>query len=108
MSGQLLVAPEWLGKSGLWLIDAKGKRKPVDADDIGLSDDLADRLESWMDVFDAIYDEADEAASDFPGEADRLAWEAEGTALADAIAKELGPAWAISQDFTGWREKART
>ncbi|MCV9936639.1 hypothetical protein OIU35_09710 [Boseaceae bacterium BT-24-1] len=102
MSGELLIAPEWLGRSGLWLID-KGKRKPVDADDIGLSDDLADRLESWMDVFDAIYDEADEAASDFAGEVERLAWETEGASLADAIAKELGPKWQISHDFTAWR-----
>ena len=29
MSGTLLLAPEWLGLSGLWLIDAKGKRKAV-------------------------------------------------------------------------------
>jgi len=103
VSGQLLIVPEWLGKSGLWVVDAKGKHKPVDADDIGLSDDLADRLESWMDVFDAIYDEANEAASDFAGEAERIAWEAEGSALAAAIAAELGPDWQITHDFTAWR-----
>lgn len=103
MSGQLLIAPEWLGKSGLWRIDVKGKRNPVDADDIGLSDELADRLESWMDTFDAIYDEADEARSDFADEVERLAWEVEGAALAAAIAAELGPDWQITQDFTGWR-----
>lgn len=103
MSGQLLIAPEWLGRSGLWLTDAKGKRKPADADDIGLSDDLADRLESWMDVFDAIYDEANEAASDFAGEAERTAWEAEGAALAAAIAAELGPDWQITHDLSAWR-----
>lgn len=103
MSGQLLIAPEWLGRSGLWQIDSKGKRKPVDADDIGLSDALADRLESWMDTFDAIYDEADEAASDFADEAERAAWKAEGAALAADIAAELGPDWQITQDFTGWR-----
>lgn len=104
MSGQLLIAPEWLGKSGLWQIDAKGKRKPVDADDLGLSDELADRLESWIDTFDAIYDEANEAASDFAGEAERSAWEAEGAALAAAIAAELGPDWQVSHDFTAWRK----
>ncbi len=103
MSGQLLLAPEWLGKSGLWQVDAKGKRKPVDAEDVGLSDALADRLESWMDAFDAIYDEADEAASDFADEAERIAWEAEGTELAAAIAAELGPDWQITHDFTAWR-----
>ena len=103
MSGQLLIAPEWLGKSGVWQIDAKGKRKAVDADDIGLSDALADRLESWMDTFDAIYDEANEAASDFGSEAERSAWEAEGAALVAAIANELGSDWQISHDLTAWR-----
>jgi hypothetical protein len=103
VSGQLLIAPEWLGKSGLWQIDAKGKRKPIDADDLDLSDGLADRLESWMDTFDAIYDEANEAASDFADEAERIAWEAEGAALAASIANELGPDWQITQDLTGWR-----
>ncbi|AZO80794.1 MULTISPECIES: hypothetical protein [unclassified Bosea (in: a-proteobacteria)] len=104
MSGQLLIAPEWLGKSGLWQIDAKGKRKPVDAEDVGLSENLADRLESWVDVFDAIYDEANEAASDFANEVERLTWEAEGAALAAAIATELGPNWQITHDLSGWRK----
>jgi hypothetical protein len=106
VSGHLLIAPEWLGRSGLWLVDAKGKRKPVDAEDVGLSDELADRLESWMDSFDAIYDEADEAASDFGNAVDRLAWEAEGAALAQAIIGELGSDWDVTQDLNGWREKA--
>jgi hypothetical protein len=103
VSETLLIAPEWLGKSGLWLVDAKGRRKPVDAEDLGLSDVLADRLESWMDGFDAIYDEADEAASDFASEAERLGWEAEGAALAAAIAAELGSGWQVAQDFASWR-----
>jgi len=103
VSGQLLIVPEWLGKSGLWQIDAKGKRKAVDADDLGLSDELADRLESWMDTFDAIYDEANEAASDFAGEAERITWEAEGAALAAAITAELGPDWQITHDLSAWR-----
>jgi hypothetical protein len=103
VSEQLLIAPEWLGKSGLWQIDAKGKRTPVDADDLGLSDQLADRLESWMDTFDAIYDEANEAASDFTNEAERTAWETEGASIAAAIAAELGPDWQIIPDFTAWR-----
>ena len=106
MTDKLVIAPEWLGRSGLWLIDAKGKRKPVDAEDIGLSDVLADRLESWMDSFDAIYDETDEAASDFGNAVERLAWEAEGAALAEAIIGELGSDWDVTQDLNGWRGKA--
>ena len=79
MSGSsVLIAPEWLGHSGLWQFDAKGRRRAVDAEDIGLSEALADRLETWMDAFDAIYDEDDETASDFPNEVERLSWEAEG------------------------------
>ena len=105
MTDKLVIAPEWLGRSGLWLIDAKGKRKPVDAEDIGLSDVLADRLESWMDSFDAIYDETDEAASDFGNAVERLAWEAEGAALAEAIIGELGSDWDVTQDLNGWRGK---
>ena len=106
MTDKLVIAPEWLGRSGLWLIDAKGKRKPVDAEDIDLSDALADRLESWMDSFDAIYDETNEAASDFGSAVERLAWEAEGVALGAAIADELGPDWDVTQDLNGWRGKA--
>ena len=103
MSGRLLIAPQWLGRSGLWLVDAKDRRKPADPDDLGLSDALADRLESWMDTFDAIYDETDEAASDFADPAERAAWEAEGVALSAAIAAELGPDWQVDHDLATWR-----
>jgi hypothetical protein len=104
VSGSLLIAPAWLGRSGLWLLDAKGRRKAVDADDIGLSDDLADRLEAWMDAFDAIYEEDNEARSRFPDAVEQLAWEAEGAAIAEAVADELGADWTVSTDLAGWRE----
>lgn len=105
MSGTLLIAPEWLGRSGLWQIDAKGKRKAVDAEDIGLSEALGDRLEAWMDAFDAIYDEDAPEASDFTDQVERMAWEAEGHALAHAISGELGPGWDVRQDLASWRGK---
>lgn len=108
MSGHLLFAPQWLGLSGLWLIDAKGRRTPVDAEEIGLSDDLADRLESWMDAFDAIFDEDDEAASAFSSAAEQAEWLGEGAALLQAITTELGKGWRIDADLTGWMGKART
>jgi hypothetical protein len=107
MSGRLLIAPAWLGLSGLWTLDAKGRRKAVDAEDIGLSDDLADRLEAWMDMFDAIYEEDNEARSRFPDAVEQMAWEAEGAALAVAIADELGPDWTVATDLNGWREGAK-
>lgn len=104
MSGTLLIAPAWLGQSGCWLLDAKGRRKAVEAEDVGLSDDLADRLEAWMDQFDAIYDEDDEARSRFPDAVQQLAWEAEGAAIAEAAKAELGPAWTVTIDLESWRE----
>jgi len=107
VSGSLLIAPAWLGRSGLWLLDAKGRRKAVDAEDIGLSDDLADRLEAWMDAFDAIYEEDNEARSRFPDAVEQLAWEAEGAAIAEAVAGELGADWTVSTDLTGWREMSK-
>lgn len=107
MSGALLIAPAWLGLSGLWIIDARGNRRAVDAEDVGLSEDVADRLEAWMDTFDAIYEEDDEARSRFPDAVEQMAWEAEGAALAVAIALELGSDWEVSADLTGWREMTK-
>ena len=62
----------------------------VFAKEVGLSEELADRLEAWMDAFDAIYDEDDPAASGFGDPVELLAWEAAGAALAHAIGDELG------------------
>lgn len=104
MSRSLLIAPAWLGQSGLWTVDAKGRRHATDADEIGLSDDLADRLEAWMDAFDAIYEEDQEARSRFPTPQEQDAWEREGQAIVAAIREELGPDWAVDADLTGWRE----
>jgi hypothetical protein len=105
MSGLIVVAPAWLGQSGLWLTDAKGKRKPVDAEDVGLSEALADRLEAWMDEFDAIYDEDNESASVFPDEVQRIKWEAEGVAITHAISVELGAKTLVQYDLSEWHKK---
>lgn len=108
MTRDLVIAPEWLGRSGLWTVDAKGKRRSADAEDVGLSEEFADRLEAWMDAFDAIYDEDDEAASAFSSEVERLAWETEGAALAHAAAAELGSDWNVSLDLSAWRDKVKS
>ncbi len=79
----------------------------VDAEDAGLSDELADRLEAWMDAFDAIYEEDDEARSRFPDAVEQLAWEAEGAAIVEAIRGELGPGWTVTADLTGWQEMTK-
>ncbi|MDP3256984.1 MAG: hypothetical protein Q8S58_07535 [Bosea sp. (in: a-proteobacteria)] len=107
MSNTLLIAPAWLGLSGLWTLDAKGRRKATDAEDLGLSEDLADRLEAWMDAFDAIYEEEQEARSRFPSEAEQRVWEAEGHAITAAVAAELGAGWSVSADLAGWQEMTK-
>ena len=85
MSQTLLIAPAWLGRSGLWLLDAKGRRKAVDAEDVGLS----------------------EARSRFPDAVEQLAWEAEGAAIAEAVRAELGDGWTVTTDLTGWQEMTK-
>ena len=85
------LMPEWLGQSGLWLADAQGAFDASDAEEIGLSDDLADRLEAWMDEFDSTYDEDDPAASCFASAAAFAAWQVEGEAIARAIRAQLDP-----------------
>ena len=104
MSPSLLIAPAWLGQSGLWTVDPKGRRRATDAEEIGLSDELADRLEAWMDAFDAIYEEDQEARSRFPTPEEQDAWEREGEAIVAAIRADLGPNWTVDADLSGWRE----
>lgn len=91
MPRHVRLMPEWLGQSGLWLADAQGAFDASDAEEIGLSDDLADRLEAWMDEFDSIFDEDNPAASCFASATAFSAWKAEGEAIAKAIRTELGP-----------------
>lgn len=88
----LRLRPEWLGQSGLWLADpVDGSFDAIGAEDIGLSEEIADRLEDWMDEFDSIFDDADPPASAFASAADFQAWQREGDAIAGAIRRELGP-----------------
>lgn len=88
----LRLAPEWLGQSGLWLKDAgDGVFDATGAEEAGLPEALADRLEDWMDVFDSIFDEDDPPASRFESMAGFAEWRREGEAIAAAIRAELGP-----------------
>ncbi len=89
---QFRLMPEWLGQSGLWLRDAAdGTFDAIGADEAGFSEDVADRLEDWMDVFDSILDEADPKASCFASAADFDDWCQEGHAIAAALRAELRP-----------------
>lgn len=86
------LLPEWLGQSGLWIRDeADGVFDAIGAEEAGFSEDLADRLEDWMDEFDSIYDEDDPKASAFASLADFDRWRREGEAIAAALRAELPP-----------------
>lgn len=86
----LLLKPQWIGTSGLWRIEPGAAPQPVDAEEIGLSEDLADRLEDWTDTFDALYDEDEPAASRFHAREAHAEFIAEGEALAALIRQETG------------------
>lgn len=88
----LRLLPEWLGQSGLWLFTPDGGIfEAVSAAEAGLPPEIAGRLKTWMDEFDAIFDDRDPMASRFAtaGHYDR--WRGEGEALAAAIRATLGP-----------------
>lgn len=88
---RLKLMPEWLGQSGLWRHEpGEGGYFPVDADEIGLSETLADRLEDWTDEFDSIFDEDDPPGSRFPSREAYAAFLVEGEAIATLIRRELG------------------
>lgn len=89
MITRLLFKPGEPGDAVLWSLDARGKPQPTDADEIGLSDPLADRIEEWIDALDAACDEDNPALRHFASDIERRAFEAEGYALATAIRAEL-------------------
>lgn len=84
------LSPEWLGQSGLWREEEGEGFMAVDAEELGLSEDLADRLEDWTDSFDAIFDEDDPPASHFATLEEYAAFVAEGEAIAALIRRETG------------------
>lgn len=60
--------------------------------DLPLSGALRARLAAWAEAFDATLNWDDPATSDFPDEAARQAFHAEGAALAELLRAELGGA----------------
>jgi hypothetical protein len=88
----LRLLPEWLGQSGLWLADpADGVFDAIGAEEAGLTEALADRLEDWMDEFDSIFVDDDPPSSCFSSREQFMAWRREGEAIAGLIRSELGP-----------------
>lgn len=91
---RLRIAPQWLSEP-LWIVPGRGEAEPVDLDDLGLSDDLADRIEEWIDAFDAVLDPVDPEQSRFPDAHAAIAWRREGEAIAAAVRRELGADWQV-------------
>ncbi len=102
MSAELLIKPGEPGEAALWSIDARGRSHATDADEIGLSDELADRIEEWIDAFDAVHDPDMPGARNFSSDMERRAFVAEGHAIAAAIRDEVGENWLIAVDFAPW------
>jgi len=91
---KLRIAPRWFSEQ-LWVVPDRKPAEAVDIDDLGLSDDLADRLEAWFDAFEAIYDAEAPERSAFPdADAERL-WRREGDAIVAAIRDELAEDWEV-------------
>jgi hypothetical protein len=101
MSGHLLLRPGEPGDATLWSIDARGRPRPTDPDEIGLSDELADRIEEWVDLLDAAFDDEAPGGHVFADDTARKACVAECHGIADAIRAELGSDWTVDCDLSG-------
>ncbi len=102
MTAELLIKPGEPGDPLLWSVDARGRTHATDADEIGISDQLADRIEEWIDALDAAFDDSVPGLRTFGSDAERRAFVAEGHAIASAIQIELGNDWQITVDFAPW------
>jgi hypothetical protein len=100
MSPGLLLKPGEPGQPVLWTVDARGRLAPTDADEVGLSDHLAERIEEWIDALDATFDEDAPDTRHFDSEAERRAFHAEGQAIAAGIRAELGDDTTIDLDLS--------
>lgn len=98
MTSRLVIAPAAPGEPALFTVDPRGRRRPTDADELGLSDDLADAIETWLDDLDALYDDEAQAHVVEQAEARRQARIADG--LLALIRGELGEDWLVEVEFT--------
>lgn len=100
----LRIAPRWL-EEPLRVVDGKGSIEVVDIDDLDLSEELADRIEAWVDVFDATFQPGQSAFSGFADEASERLWRREAASLAADIADELGEDWQVALDLSAADER---
>lgn len=97
---RLRIAPRRLGEP-LWVVEANGRAEAVDIDDLDLPEELADRIEGWVDAFDATYDAADPSLSGFHDRNAENAWRNEADALVAELREELGEDWVVELDLGG-------
>ena len=100
MTTRLLLKPGEPGDAVLWSIDSRGRPQPTDADGIGLSDELADRIEEWIDALDAAFNDDAVHVRRFANEAERTAFRTEGDAIAALIREELGVGATLDLDLS--------
>lgn len=93
MTSRLILKPAAPGSSVLWTVDPRGRRHATDADELGLSEELAEVIEEWLDDLDARFDEATSRyALDAQEEAEHRDIV---TTLVEALREELGEDWLI-------------
>ena len=97
---ELLIKPGEPGEPALWSIDARGRSHGTDPDELGLTDELCDRIEAWLDALDAAFDEDAPEARRFSSEAERRAFLAEGHSIAVAMREEIGGEAVLELDFS--------
>jgi hypothetical protein len=97
MSGRLVIRPALPGEPALWAFDPKGRAQPTDADELGLDDALADRIEEWLDEIDASLDESGEMRSLSVSAREAIA--NEGALIAALVRDDLGEDWDVTLDL---------
>jgi hypothetical protein len=87
-----------------WVTLPTGGEDNPDPHDLGLPEDLADAVLSWSDEYDALFDESDFSKPLFGSDAERLDFDARGRALAEQVARAVGPSWRVRYHGVGASE----
>lgn len=86
------VAPEW-GVDPLWIEYARGESRdntaPQELAQYGVDQDLISSLNSWNEMYQAVYNADDPVASGFENADETKAWLAEGVALTRQLSTQL-------------------
>jgi hypothetical protein len=92
---RLRLAPEW-NCSPLWNADTG---EPVSVYRLGLSFELAERIEAWDDTWQATYNDDDPTSGGFKEPGARQAYVAQGRAIAEALRREWQGSLDVDEQF---------